>query len=101
MAQTTGQSSSVNATETSGLNTFRHTFMRFEIGDRVRVAKSMMPEYVGLEGVIVSVRRESDELFTEYTLRTDDGLSIEFLEYQLESATRSGGIGDAGSDRIP
>ncbi len=61
--------------------------MRFEIGDRVRVAKSMAPGYIGIEGVILSVRRDEDAIFTVYTLLTNEGLRVEFLEYQLELVT--------------
>jgi hypothetical protein len=62
--------------------------MRFEKGDRVRVAKSVTTEYIGAEGVVASVRRDAEPIFTAYMLMLDDGLKLEFLEYQLDSAMR-------------
>ena len=69
-----------------GVDLFYQIFMRFEKGDRVRVEKSMLSDYIGIEGVIVSVRREQNSVFTGYTLTTEDGLKLEFLEYQLVPA---------------
>jgi len=63
----------------------------FKIGDTVRVAKSMMTDYIGIEGIIVSIRRDDDPIFTVYTITTNDGSKMDFLEYQLELVTPSGG----------
>ena len=67
--------------------------MKFGIGDRVRVAKSAIPDYVGMEGVIVARKPDSDAIFNSYTLKTDEGDLYDFLEFQLEIVKNPGTIG--------
>ena len=58
--------------------------MQFEIGHRVRVAKSAAPDYVGMQGVVVARKPDTDPIFNSYTLKTDEGTLYDFLEFQLE-----------------
>ena len=58
--------------------------MEFNIGDRIRVAKSAAADYVGLEGVVVARKGDGDPIFNSYTLKTDEGDLYDFLEFQLE-----------------
>jgi hypothetical protein len=64
--------------------------MEFSIGDRIRVAKSAVADYVGLEGVVVRRRPDSDPIFNSYTLKTDEGQLYDFLEFQVELVRPSG-----------
>jgi hypothetical protein len=64
--------------------------MEFDIGDRVRVAKSAAPDYIGVEGVVVARQRASDPIFNSYTLKTDGDGTYDFLEFQLEAVRRFG-----------
>ena len=61
--------------------------MQFNIGDRVRVAKSADPDYIGLEGTVVARRQDADPIFNSYTIKTDEDEVLDFLEYQLEPVT--------------
>jgi hypothetical protein len=66
--------------------------MRFKLADRVRVTKSLMTGYIGLSGVIVAAQEADTDILNTYTLKTDDGAVLDFLEYQLESdVTPDGG----------
>jgi hypothetical protein len=60
--------------------------MRFNVGDRVRVSRSAIPDYVGIEGVVIAAHDSGDAIFNEYRIKTADGLEMMFLEYQLEPA---------------
>jgi len=41
--------------------------MRYNLGDRVRVAKSMLREFIGIEGIVVSIGNDDDADFTVVT----------------------------------
>ena len=59
--------------------------MKFRLGDRVRVTRAELEEYIGLEGLVVFARPAKDSAtFNAYEVRTDDGQQLEFIEYQLE-----------------
>ena len=62
--------------------------MEFNIGDRVRVAKSAASDYVGLEGAVVALKEDADPVFNSYTMKTDEGELFDFLEFQLEIIKR-------------
>lgn len=61
--------------------------MKFKIYDRVRVVKSELEDYRGLEGVVLVARPAYDSAtFNTYVLRIDDGRQLDFFEFQLELA---------------
>ena len=62
--------------------------MEFNIGDRIRVAKSAAADYIGLEGAVVARKGDGDPIFNSYTIKTDEGEFYDFLEFQLELVRR-------------
>jgi hypothetical protein len=63
--------------------------MEFNVGDRVRVAKSATVDYIGIEGVIVARQPDNDSIFNSYTVKTDERELYNFLEFQLEPSNAS------------